>query len=72
MRKFSDLVRQQNGKLAELEAQSMGRPVGTYHDAYICAGAFEYCAALAVNVHGHSSLLTPGRKFCLQVLLDMY
>jgi len=39
----------------------MGRPISTNYDAMLGAGALEYVAGLAQNVHGHSSLMTPGQ-----------
>jgi len=61
MCKWADLIEQNSDKLASLDSQSMGRPIGLYPDAMVTSTIVKYVASLAVNVHGHSSLLTPGR-----------
>lgn len=58
--KFAALMREHAGALGELDALAMGRPVSTNYDSMIAAGAIEYAAGLGANVHGHSSLLSPG------------
>jgi len=58
--KWAALIRENATKLGELDGLAMGRPVGGNYDSMIAAQAIEYNAGLGQNVHGHSSLLSPG------------
>jgi len=60
LNKWAALVRDNASKLGELDGVAMGRPVSGNYDSMIAANAIEYNAGLAQNVHGHSSLLSPG------------
>lgn len=52
MKKLASLIRENNDELAALEAGSMGRPVGEYIDARICAAKWDRYAEAGYNVQG--------------------
>jgi acyl-CoA reductase-like NAD-dependent aldehyde dehydrogenase len=59
-KKLAALVREHDKEFAELEAMSMGHPVGTYWHGEVCAGAFDHYSEAGYNMQGTSSLNTPG------------
>jgi aldehyde dehydrogenase (NAD+) len=52
MKKLATLIRENNDELAALEASSMGRPVGEFIDAHMCAAKFEHYAEAGYSVQG--------------------
>lgn len=58
--RLADLLDEHNGELAQLEAVSMGRPVGTYTEGHGAARYLRYVAGKATDIQGESSLQTPG------------
>lgn len=60
MRKLGQLLIQHDETLAHLEAITMGRPTGGNHPGERAALVWEYYAGLGENVHGTTSLSTPG------------
>jgi len=60
LKKLANLMREHNDELAALEASSMGKPVGTFFDAYAGAGRFDYFAEAGYVVQGTTSVQTPG------------
>ncbi|KAH8747162.1 aldehyde dehydrogenase domain-containing protein [Diaporthe sp. PMI_573] len=61
MQKLASLIRSHNEELAALEAQSMGKPVTGYFDAYAAAGKFDHYAASWSQIKGETSLNAPGK-----------
>ncbi|KAF2710976.1 aldehyde dehydrogenase-like protein [Pleomassaria siparia CBS 279.74] len=59
-KKLANLIRESNDELATLEALSMGRPVGEYSDAFVCASRFDRYAEIGYTVQGTTSVQTPG------------
>ena len=59
LRKLGDLIMAGSDELARLDALSLGRPVGTFYDAYYAATHFNYLSEAAYAT-GTSSLNTPG------------
>lgn len=57
--RLADLILESNDALANLEAESMGRPVSTYFDANAGSKYFRYFSEAAYP-QGSSSLNTPG------------
>ncbi|KAF2198130.1 aldehyde dehydrogenase [Delitschia confertaspora ATCC 74209] len=59
-KKLANLIRESNDEFAALEAASMGKPMGTFHDAMMCASKFDYFAEAGYLVQGTTSVQTPG------------
>ncbi|WVF72559.1 hypothetical protein IAT40_007376 [Kwoniella sp. CBS 6097] len=60
MLRFAKLLRQHDEPLAHLDAITMGRPQHSNTQGTLSASIWEYFAALAINIHGTSSLSSPG------------
>lgn len=54
-KKLAALIRENNDELAALEAASMGKPVGTFFDAFAAAGKFDHYAEAGHTVQGTTS-----------------
>ncbi len=59
LKKLAELITAATDELAKVDALSLGRPVGTYFDAYYASMHFNYFSEAAYPV-GTSSLNTPG------------
>ncbi|KAL6154061.1 hypothetical protein ACJBU6_07347 [Exserohilum turcicum] len=59
-KKLAKLISENNDELAALEASSMGRPVGEYHDAHAAAAKWDRYAECGYTVQGTTSVQTPG------------
>ncbi|OJD35447.1 aldehyde dehydrogenase [Diplodia corticola] len=60
MTRLAELIVAHKAALAELEARSMGKPVGEFFEADAAAGAFRLYAGLGWSARGTTSLNTPG------------
>ncbi|KAF2676268.1 aldehyde dehydrogenase-like protein [Lentithecium fluviatile CBS 122367] len=59
-KKLAKLIRESNDELAALEAASMGKPVGTFFDAYACASKWDHYSEVGYSVQGTTSVQSPG------------
>lgn len=58
--KLADLVDAKNDDMAKIEAVCMGKPVSKYGECKRAAMIIRYYAGLASDIHGETSLSTPG------------
>ncbi|KAH7230170.1 aldehyde dehydrogenase domain-containing protein [Fusarium redolens] len=59
--RLANLILQHRDELHELEAMSMGKPYGNFaFDNWACASLFRMYANMELQIHGKSSLNTPG------------
>lgn len=59
-KKLANLIRESNDELGALEAASMGKPLGSFFDAYACAAKWDRYAEAGYTVQGTTCVQTPG------------
>lgn len=59
-KKLAKLIRENNDELGALEAASMGKPLGVFFDAHMCASKWEHYSEVGHIVQGNTSVQTPG------------